>query len=741
MNRKITLSKIAELKGVSHEAIRKRRLKENWKSCGSTVLKFGKAEVFTLKNLPDDIRCLFTGTATSSNPSSEGNKAPIPDGASDIVWGHTQPLCAPLLSLAPHSEVYKRLPSQITASIPEEGKRIGLARMDLLRAWQDYRKNSAKKTDGDKDFLPAYNNRLLCENVFDILGGIQSINTFYRWADILGDSLDWTKLVPGYFFKDREGSQLSPEEHNILLRLLLNPLKLRIGTATRLAKTFLKNQGRPSTKADRTFRRHAEEFRAKRNDLWVFLREGQKALRDKVEPFIVRDPSVLEVGQVLVVDGHRLNFSVVNPFTGKPCRAVLVGYLDWKSYDLVGYEVMIEENTQCIASALRNSIIRLGKKPEIVYLDNGAALRARYFTSTESFEELGFYGLYGRLGVMTVFAKPYGARSKIIERWFREFSDTCERLIPSFMGSSIEDKPAWLLRNERFHKDLHAGYIPTISEAIEMIDAWLSWHREQPCPHVEGKTIGQVFDEGRGPGVDIAELDDLMMAMEIKTINRNGITFLGQEYYDDSLYGLRESVIIRYSLFDLSSIKVFSMRGEYLCTASRVPSVHPMAQHLGDAKDMETFKREISKQKRLERRTIQDAKEFLNIGKPVEFDWQRVINTSPRILDKLEKAEVKLIGETKRIPDEMITVPSAEIYKIIEPEIPETASDAASERPLFKSEVERFQWHLENGVEGPEDTLFMEEFKKSSLYKMLFTWFEEQQKEVRGDSPRAATVG
>ena len=57
---------------------------------------------------------------------------------------------------------------------------------------------------------------------------------------------------------------------------------------------------------------------------------------------------------------------MINPFSGKPTRAVLVGFLDWKSGYLVGYELMLEENTQCIASALRMSIITLDMIPEIV---------------------------------------------------------------------------------------------------------------------------------------------------------------------------------------------------------------------------------------------------------------------------------------------------------------------------------------------------------------------------------------
>ena len=98
-----------------------------------------------------------------------------------------------------------------------------------------------------------------------------------------------------------------------------------------------------------------------------------KAYHYKVEPYIERFISKIEVGDIIIADGHVLNFQVINPFTGKPTRATLVGFLDWKSTALVGYEIMMTENTQCIASALRNSILNLGVIPKVVYQDNGRA--------------------------------------------------------------------------------------------------------------------------------------------------------------------------------------------------------------------------------------------------------------------------------------------------------------------------------------------------------------------------------
>lgn len=125
--------------------------------------------------------------------------------------------------------------------------------------------------------------------------------------------------------------------------LLLHPNRFSIGKATALTKYKLKEQGQDFIPADATFRRYAKWFKANNYDKWVLARDGEKTLSDKVEPYIKRDASLLEVGDILVADGHKLAFQVINPFTGKPSRATLVGFLDWKSTALVGYGLCLKK--------------------------------------------------------------------------------------------------------------------------------------------------------------------------------------------------------------------------------------------------------------------------------------------------------------------------------------------------------------------------------------------------------------
>lgn len=372
-------------------------------------------------------------------------------------------------------------------------------------------------------------------------------------------------------------------------------------------------------------------------------------------------------------------FNVINPFTGKASRATLVGFLDWKSTALVGYEIMLEENTQCIASALRNSIINLDMIPKIVYQDNGRAFMAKYFTDDKGFTELGFRGLYSKLGIETVFARPYNARAKVIERFFKEFQESFEKLLPSYVGSNIQNKPTYMMRNEKLHKQLHNDFVPTLDETIKMIDMWLNFKNSQPCPNEPNKTIAEVLENRKRQNIDINLLDDLMLATEVKTIQRNGIRFLNCDYFDERLYGFKSKVLIKYNLFDLTSIKVYTIKGEYLCIAERVTETHPMAKLLGTVTDFEDYKQKIVKQRKLHKKTINAVKEYLS------------------------KDEVKYL-ETKMLEENPNPVQT------------EFKERSKCVQKIFKNNSEKYEYLVKN---DPNNSWIIE-FKNSKEYRLLY---------------------
>ena len=561
---------------------------------------------------------------------------------------------------------------------PEKSKKIALARLDLLNQWKEFRKKSDNKLQADYDFVNLHNTSN--SHLFEILGKI-SRGTLHRWKNTLNGTEDYTKLIPQYKYAkvDEYRTCLTDEEIKIFMSLLLHPNRLCIGKAIALTKYKLKEQGQSYIPADITFRKYANWFKKNNYDKWVLARDGEKALSDKVEPYIKRDASLLDVGDILVADGHKLAFNVINPFTGKPTRATLVGFLDWKSTALVGYEIMLEENTQCITSALRNSIINLDMIPKVIYQDNGRAFRAKYFTDDKGFSELGFNGLYSKLGIETVFARPYNARAKVIERFFKEFQEGFEKLLPSYVGSCIDNKPAYLMRNEKFHKHIHNDYIPTLDETIKMIDMWLNFKNSKHCPNAPSKTIAEVLESRKRQNVDINLLDDLMLATEVKTIQRNGIRFLNCDYFEERLYGFKSKVLIKYNLFDLTSIKVYTTKGEYLCTAERVTETHPMAKLLGTVTDFEDYKQKIVKQRKLHKKTINAVKEYFSN-------------------DDVKYLETKMLEENSSSVQTEFKERSKGVQKI------------------FKNNSEKYEYLIKN---NPNDK-WIEKFKQTKEYKLLY---------------------
>ena len=561
---------------------------------------------------------------------------------------------------------------------PEKSKKIALARLDLLNQWKEFRRKLDNKLQADYDFVNLHNTSN--SHLFEVLGKI-SRGTLHRWKNILNGTEDYTKLIPQYRYAkvDEYRTCLTDKEIKIFMGLLLHPNRICIGKAIALTKYKLQQQGQSYIPADITFRKYANWFKKNNYDKWILARDGEKALSDKVEPYIKRDASLLEVGDILVADGHVLNFNVINPFTGKPTRATLVGFLDWKSTALVGYEIMLEENTQCIASALRNSIINLDMIPKIVYQDNGRAFRAKYFTDDKGFSELGFNGLYSKLGIETVFARPYNARAKVIERFFKEFQEGFEKLLPSYVGSSISNKPAYLMRNEKLHKQIHNDYIPTLAETIKIIDMWLDFKNSQPCPNAPNKTIAEVLESRKRQNIDINQLDDLMLATEVKTIQRHGIRFLNCDYFDERLYGFKSKVLIKYNLFDLKSIKVYTTKGEYLCTAERVTETHPMAKLLGSVTDFEDYKQKIVKQRKLHKKTINAIKEYLSN-------------------DEVKCLETRMIEENSN------------------PVQTEFKERSKCVQKIFKNNSEKYEYLVKN---NPNNS-WITKFKNSKEYRLLY---------------------
>lgn len=212
-----------------------------------------------------------------------------------------------------------------------------------------------------------------------------------------------------------------------------------------------------------------------------------------------------------------------------------------------------------------------------------------------------------------------------------------------------------------------------------MIDMWLSFKNSQPCPNAPDKTIVEVLSERKRQNIDINTLDDLMLVTQAKTIQRNGIRFLNCDYFNERLYGFKSKVLIKYNLFDLTNIKVFTQKGEYLCTAERVTETHPMAKLLGSITDFEDYKQKIVKQRKLHKKTINAVKAYLS------------------------KDETKFL-ETKMVERNSNSVQT------------ESKIRSKGVQKIFKNNSEKYEYLIKN---NPNDK-WIENFKQTKEYRLLY---------------------
>ncbi|MEW6263357.1 MAG: Mu transposase C-terminal domain-containing protein [Thermodesulfobacteriota bacterium] len=716
--RLITLPDIAAALGLPMRTVYWRAKKESWPKDETPG---GQGAVYPLETLP---------------PYVQSALAALPAEASGAV------------AIPPVPYIYNDRVEAGSPDLPDWNNKVALARADLIRAYlEEKRRTKAagqSMTQAARAWLEAYNTGVPMPNVYAVLGR-RSFSTVEAWARTFRTGLkDFTDLSPRWGVR-RGSSKLTENEKSVLLDFVRHENKLVITEVIRWTKKVLAHQSLPSPSSEATMRRFVLAWKSRHYDKWVFSREGDKALNDKCLPYRVRDWDRLAVGDVLVADGHVTNFEIIHPETGRPKRMSWIPWYDGASRYPAGYSIMPTENAGAVSAGLRRAILRLGKMPKVAYLDNGKAFRAKVFTSQDlDFEEAGFYGLFARLGIETVFAWPYHGQSKPIERFFGTFAGF-ERLMPTYTGTSIANKPARLLRNEKVHRRLHerkyGGWAPTLDQAYRIIDAWIADYAGRPHSALGGRTPLEVFEAGRGPGVDETALRHLMMSQEIKTINRNGVCFRGRNYFDEALYGLRDRVLIRYDDLDPDSVLVYDLPDmAFRCEARAVEKVHPLARLLGTAEDVEAVKAGISLKRRLRRRTVEACQPALE-NTPILVAFENAPEPAPSLNPVLPLPPVVSLSRGSRSNDLWVErlgegrgegrkklprlVTKDEEARLEAAAARMTCSDLSVEdAPVrYETDSDRYEDYLERSIKGcaleSVERRFMDCYESTDLYQTL----------------------
>ena len=499
-------------------------------------------------------------------------------------------------------------PTARQAIFDDKRRYKALAKADLLGLYLDWQAKHGSTIRQKQAFILAYQGgawgKLLAE-----LGPRVSWKSLERWKLEQKESGGVLALADKRGLAHRGKSMLTERHQTIILGQILDGDR-QISTCARIIQERCKAENL-AVPSDDTIRRWIANYSKTCFSDWTLWRNGEKAWNDRCAISILRDWSLVGVGDVVIADGHTLNFETTDPDTGKPKRMTLLLFFDGGSRYPLGWEVMATENVACISSAFRRACIRLGKFPRVVYLDNGKAFRARFFDGCKDFEQAGFLGLYRDLGCEVIHAWPYHGQSKPVERFFGTMHEL-EELTPSYTGWDIAHKPARLHRNEKLHRRLHEklGRRPlTLEETYEWLAYWFELYasRPQATTHLRGRTPGEVFEEGRGPGVDMERLTLLMLQKEVRTISKDGIRLDGRLFWHEALFNRRHPVLVRYD-WQLSpyTVLVYDLEGHRLCEARDryhygiSAGIHPAARALGTAEQQQDLSDALELKKRQE---------------------------------------------------------------------------------------------------------------------------------------------
>ena len=541
----------------------------------------------------------------------------------------------------------------IEDELPEDYKKLAQLKAQLCEKVFSGIKAAKSKSIFWKMITETYNNQQLIPELYQIEGR-KSQRSIQRWFKTYKESdRDFMSLSPNYVIAAK-GRSISDEEKNFLLKILLTPQRVSPGSAIRKLKQLTKIEIKHSRSSVSTLRRFIMDWKRENLTTWTLCRHGEKYFQEKINKTILRDPDLLKVGDVWVADGHVLNFEIIDPFTGKAKRMMMIMFYDWASRMPVGASISNTEDSWHISVALRNAILFTGYTPKHLYLDNGKAFRSKMFHKNaddhDLEKELG--GIYNRLKIGVTFANAYNAKAKVIERFFLTFQEDFERFIDSFRGANIEDKPANLHRNEKFLKRIYERKPLLMNEAADLINLYIfKLYGKTAHKGLKGKEPLKVLQAAEIPAerrIEPAQLNYLMLSRKVKKINHNGIYFNSVDlwFYDDKLiHYIGQPAIVKYDFFHLESVLVYDRKNRFICRAKVRELQHPMIE-LSDNKDLngKKLQNELKQIKREDKKARQLAeKELMRLSEAsaipqIESDKSLFLN-KPMLQEPVKKSK------------------------------------------------------------------------------------------------------
>lgn len=352
-------------------------------------------------------------------------------------------------------------------------------------------------------------------------------SSLYRWKKETPRG-DPTKLVDKRGGHNRGKSKVSKKYQDVFCGYYLRETKLSFDHCLRLTQMEANRNGDkiPGKKAFLNFVASIPPA------VIALCREGEKAYKDKYENFMGQDYESLHPNEVWVSDHHIWDVFVRIPDRKEGWKlARLWGtyWIDKRTRKILSSYLRPESpNSDIVLYSFKLAVEQFGI-PENVLLDNGKDYKAHDLFNQKDKDRVEST-LASGLGINTIFAIPYNAKAKLIERFFRTAESQFGKLFQSYAGSNAKQRPENL-------KDLDIMEYPTIEEFIELHDKYV-YEIYNNAPHT-----GEAMN-GKSPNEMYATLSFtkriapekvlhlcLMRVKGKRKVGREGIAF-NNVYYD-----------------------------------------------------------------------------------------------------------------------------------------------------------------------------------------------------------------
>lgn len=538
------------------------------------------------------------------------NLQSLPVEAQAKYYKKVYPQCEPETKSEVVANIEPPKPPNLNMIPPKKNKEAAL-KYALVNRYLEYCEGRyLDKVQAKQEFEELLKHAKEYEVYREVLGCVDW-KSIERWKKMLEENnWDYFCLINRHNGRPRS---ITDVESEIIVPFILHPNKLSVNEIIRYTKKRLLELN-IEPKSSSTYRRYISNWIKKNNNIYNFAIHGQKGLNDKNLPDVFRNYDKIEVGDIIVADGHKLNFNILD-INGKPRRAQIILFYDMKSSMPLGYEIDFTENTKSILSALRRTISILGFTPKIVYLDNGRAFRSKYFNGVKDFRDSDVDGAFKRLGIRPMFATPYHGQSKTIERFFGILHEY-EKMLPTYVGNTIENQPARLHRNEKYHKALYGDVAFSVETIVEGLTRFFKEYafREHVGGYYKGlkpievfaKSLEKVKAEENFAKRQLKpeEMNFLMLDGITRNISKNGVRMFGKYYWSEELFGLSGEVVVRYDILDTEEVLIYDLGGRFIAKASCKEGIHPAANQFDDENDYNSLQEQLQLKGRLRKDTV-----------------------------------------------------------------------------------------------------------------------------------------